>query len=325
MQARAADPPSRSECASWLTITCQFDRVAGREFDGTLSQAMTVFFARQQQPPPLSRRCGFVFACLFGWSFISSNIPAAGGASLLGQAIVPGRAAAISFPLDDYHASYAAQGGNPKPSKGRMVVAVPAGFDPARTWPILVINSTSDAGRTSPMDMWFYRDPVVREGWVVLASDAGIAPKHDTTEWRLAMLSAALQLMHKEWPRSAQWPTAFAGLSGGAKLSCALAGALAKAGGIRIVGVFLAGMNEDRLTEAYEKLKPPRSFLDVPVWLSCGSYDRIAPLARQEEVEASMRHGGFQHVRLESFAGRHEVSVPELQRALRWFRQLGRF
>jgi len=34
---------------------------------------------------------------------------------------------------------------------------------------------------------------------------------------------------------------------------------------------------------------------------------------------------GFKHVRLESFAGSHQVQPAQVQLALRWFRQLGNF
>src|SRR5215813_10794878 len=75
-----------------------------------------------------------------------------GAASLLGREIVPGHTADIQFPVDEYFQNYAAEGGNPKPATGRMVFTAPKNFDPSRAWPILIVTSTTDANRTSPMD-----------------------------------------------------------------------------------------------------------------------------------------------------------------------------
>jgi hypothetical protein len=76
------------------------------------------------------------------------------------------------------------------------------------------------------------------EGWVVLASDATISMRIDSTQWRLAMLAAALEAVRKDW-QSAKWPLAFAGFSGGSKRSGTLGAMLAKTGSVRICGFFL--------------------------------------------------------------------------------------
>jgi len=57
------------------------------------------------------------------------------------------------------------------------VIAFPAGFDPSRPWPILIVTSTSDFNRTSAMDVDWYRRPATAEGWIVLGSDATVAPQ----------------------------------------------------------------------------------------------------------------------------------------------------
>lgn len=141
----------------------------------------------------------------------------------------------------------------------------------------------------------------------------------------MGLLAAGLQEIRREWPQSAQWPVAFAGLSGGAKRSGVLAAMLAKSGAVNICGLFLCGINEDRISPAYRDYSPPRDFLNVPIWLSSGQRDPIAPPAAHEHVRASLQRAGFTHVRLEAFDGRHELKPAEVQRALRWFRQLGHF
>src|SRR5713226_7319499 len=73
-------------------------------------------------------------------------------ATLAGQAVRPGGTLDIRFPVAKDCQDYAAAGGNPRPNTGRAVLAFPKNFDPARSWPILIVTSTSDANRTSPMD-----------------------------------------------------------------------------------------------------------------------------------------------------------------------------
>jgi pimeloyl-ACP methyl ester carboxylesterase len=246
-------------------------------------------------------------------------------ATLLGQEIRGGGKIDVRFPVDKYFQDYAAVGGNPRPTTGRALLFFPKDFDPARAWPILIVTSTTDYGRTSPHDAPWYQDPAMVEGWVVLATDATIKPKQDSTFWRLGLLAAALEAIRKEWPQSAQWPVAFAGISGGAKRSCVLSAMLAKSGTVKTCGIFLAGINDDRLSKAYQEYHPPPDFLDVPIWLSSGLDDPIAPPRLHEKVYASIKRTGFRHVRLEGFMGGHQLKQSEVRRALKWFRELGRF
>ena len=263
------------------------------------------------------------FATLLGLCLFL--IAPAQGAKLAGQQIQGGETTDIRFPVEKYFQDYAAQGGNPRPTTGRALLMFPKGFDPARPWPILIVTSTTDFGRTSSMDAPWYQKPATDEGWIVLASDATIKPRNDSTLWRLGLLGAALEAIRKEWPQSAQWPVAFAGLSGGAKRSGVLGAMLAKSGTVRICGFFLAGINDDRLSAAYKEYQPPAEFLNVPVWISNGDRDQIAPPQLQEKVYFSIKRTGFQHVRLEGFFGGHQLKQSEVQRALRWFRELGKF
>jgi hypothetical protein len=260
---------------------------------------------------------------LFSFCLLWSGV--AEGATLAGQTIRPGATLDIRFPIDKDCQNYAAAGGNPRPTTGRAVITFPKNFDPARRWPILVVTSTTDANRTSPMDAPMYEDPATAEGWIVLASDATIRPRLDSTTWRLGILVAALQTIRKEWPQARQWPVAFAGFSGGAKSSGVLGVMLAKSGVVNVCGFFLAGINDDRLGQAYKEFHPPPDFLKTPIWLSSGMNDRTASPGKHEYVKSSLEHNGFQRVHLESFFGGHEVNPAQVQLALRWFREVGKF
>ncbi len=178
------------------------------------------------------------------------------GATLAGHQVQSGGSLDLQFPLSNYFQEYAAQGGNPRPTTGRVLLFFPNGFDPARSWPILIVTSTTDFGCTSIKDAPWYRDAAMKEGWIVLATDATISPRADSLQWRLSILTATLQMIRNDWPQSAQWPVAFAGFSGGAKRSGILAAMLADNRGFKICGMFLAGINSDRVTAARKDYHP---------------------------------------------------------------------
>jgi hypothetical protein len=64
-----------------------------------------------------------------------------------GVPFTAGSTVQANAPLSAEEKTYAAQGGNPVPPAAVAVIATPAGFDPKRSWPVLVICSTSDFKR----------------------------------------------------------------------------------------------------------------------------------------------------------------------------------
>src|SRR6185436_5660022 len=101
--------------------------------------------------------------------------------TLAGQQVQSGKLVEIQFPVPKYFQDIAAQFGTPRPETGRAVLTFPPGFDPSRRWPILIVTSTSDFHRTSPMDVEWYRPAADAEGWMILAADATIKPKSDSS------------------------------------------------------------------------------------------------------------------------------------------------
>ena len=263
-----------------------------------------------------------ILAGLIWLSATPANLEAA---TLAGQPVQGGKLVEIRFPVSKRFQDMAAQGGNPRVETGRAVLTFPPGFDPARRWPILIVTSTTDYHRTSPMDAEWYHPPADAEGWVILASDATIKPRQDSTPWRLGMLGAALEAVRKEWPQSAKWPVAFAGMSGGAKRSCILSAMMGKSGLVNICGLYLSGINEDRLSPAYKTYQPGADFLNIPIWISGGMDDEIATPSSEGAVQGSLQRTGFKRVRIERFMGGHRLKRSEVRLALRWFRELGGF
>jgi hypothetical protein len=246
----------------------------------------------------------------------------AGSSTFAGVAFSPGSTVKANVPLSGEEKSLASQGGNVAPSNAVAVLATPSNFDPRKSWPVLVVCSTSDFKRQNRDDLVdFYRRVGLAEGWVLLAGDGPQPARKDTAAWRGAMTLAAIDALHRSFPGSDKWPIACAGFSGGGKGVGLVAPLLAK-NGSRLAGIYITGANEDRLSEGYARVGPGKEFLMTPVYISSGRDDRIATLEQQYNVTGSIKRTGFQRIRIGTFHGGHEVNDAQTSIALRWFRRL---
>ena len=238
-----------------------------------------------------------------------------------GVRIKPGMTVRAEVPLNGTERSYASDATKNVPGTAVAVIAIPRDFDPHKTWPVLVVFSTSDFNRLNRDDLvQFYRDAALSQGWVVLAGDGRDVSPNDTHGWRAAMTLAAVDALHNSFAGSPNWPIALAGFSGGAKRASVLAPVMYLTG-CRLCGLYLSGMNQDFLSLSYRKSRIGADFLKVPVFLSSGTNDKIAPVAAAREVAGELRHTGFRSVRFETFAGEHAVKNNHTIEALRWFRK----
>lgn len=244
------------------------------------------------------------------------------GLSFAGVPLTPGATVSANVPLNDLEKSYVSEGGNAVPSHSVAVLAVPRGFDPKKIWPVMVVFASSEHGHQNADDLrMIWRHFAFAEGWVALAGDGPLpAPRVDSSGWRAGHTFAALDALHRSFPGSERWPIVAMGQSGGAKRASYLAPLFA-VGGYRMAGIFLTGINEDRITEGCRRFKPPRDFYSIPIFLSSGDKDRIATPNQQSAVENSMRRTGFKNIRHKTFAGGHEGWAPHVVEALRWFRE----
>jgi hypothetical protein len=253
------------------------------------------------------------FACLF-------NADATGAVTFAGVPFAAGSTVRANVPLNAQERSFAAEGGNPVPPNAVAMLATPPSFDPRNAWPVLVVFSSSDAKRQNRDDLVaFYRKVGPREGWVVLAGDGPHPARLDIAAWRAAMTLAAIDALHRSFAGSEKWPIACAGFSGGARRAGFIAPLLTRFG-CHVIGIYLAGVNEDHLTEGYGKFQPGSNFLTTPILISAGREDKIATLDQQYGVMSSIKRTGFSRVRIETFHGGHEVKDFETIAALRWFR-----
>jgi hypothetical protein len=239
-----------------------------------------------------------------------------------GVAFSPGSTVKANVPLSAQEKSLAGQGGNAVPPNAVAMLATPSNFDSRKSWPVLVVCSTSDFKRQNRDDLVeFYRRTGLTEGWVLLAGDGPQPARNDTGAWRGAMTLAAIDALHRSFPGSNNWPIACAGFSGGGKGVGLVAPLLAR-NGSRVAGIYITGANEDRLSDGYSRVAPGAGFLTTPVYISAGRDDRIATVEQQYNVAGSVKRNGFQRIRIGTFHGGHEVNDAQTSIALRWFRQL---
>jgi hypothetical protein len=267
---------------------------------------------------------GSLFLALVRVCFAAALIARAaqGALTFEGVPVQTGKATTALVPLSAEEKTYAAIGGNRVPEKAVAVLTVPGNFDPQKTWPVLVVFSTSDFHWDNRHDIPFYSTEALSENWLILTGDGPERPRDDSTGWRSAMTLAALDALHRSFPGSNRWPIACAGISGGAKRACLIAPLLALKGN-RVAGLYLAGVNEDLLGEGYRKIHPGADFLGTKIFITSGQSDRIATPAQTERVMTSMRKNGYRQVRLKTFPEGHRVKRPLTLAALRWFNSGG--
>jgi len=204
---------------------------------------------------------------------------------------------------------------NPKLTRARVGVAVPAGFDPLKAWPVLVVTNTEAYSNIDALKQ--FKDSALSENWVILAADeVGAEPnKEGAMKW--PCMGAAFDYLTRAWPGLKDWPIACGGMSGGAKNSSFLAGDLVREHH-RVVGLLLMGCNQDMATVAFRK-GGAAGMLGASVFISSGKSDTIATPQSAVEVKNSLQATGFHKVRLESFDGAHDIYQPHVTEALRWF------
>ncbi|HEX4524279.1 MAG TPA: hypothetical protein VH704_12230 [Casimicrobiaceae bacterium] len=213
----------------------------------------------------------------------------------------------------------AGRSGPSRVSHALVTVAVPADFDAARRYPVMVVSATSD--ESSRALLGAYAETAVAGGWILVAADPAekIPVERDDVNLRYALNATALAALASRWPESGNAPLAFGGFSGGAKYSGWLAAAFARQGR-PIVGIYLAGINADTVTPTARHFGVlNESFKRIPVFLQSGQRDTVATPADHRNVRDQLEHAGFSEVRIEYGAGSHEVDPRSLRTALDWF------
>jgi predicted esterase len=232
--------------------------------------------------------------------------------------ITPGEILRFAAPVTEQARAEIARTGKAPVATGALVL--PPGYtNLSKPCALLIISVPSGGSAISRLAS--VTNVGLPQGWAMLAADG---PKmefdQDTIQVGYAVLGSVLNHLARTWPITRQWPVACAGFSGGAKRSAAVAGAMTR-DGWKVIGVFMGGCNEDRASTALELFHPGPGFLRVPMFLSNGDQDPIANPTHGASVRDSMLRSGFTTIRLESFAGKHQLNKEHLREALDWFQQ----
>ena len=224
----------------------------------------------------------------------------------------------IKVPANIAANAEASRAGIPGVMTLKGVVALPQGFDPRLTWPVLLI--TAPSGASAVQSLGAYTNTALALGWVVTAVDGPrVKTEQDNSTFAWAMISSLLDQLHASWPQSKYWPFACAGFSGGAKRAAMTAANMMRQQDA-VIGVFMGGCNEDRATTGLEISRPGSKFLDVPMFLSNGRRDSIAGPEQGQKVRLSMEQTGFRKIRLETYDEGHRLDTNQVKAALEWFR-----
>ncbi len=217
-----------------------------------------------------------------------------------------------------------AAGGAGQPEVVLIGLALPDGFDPASPTPVLFTSVTGDPYQSNLKEMEVYRERALDRGWIVLTGQPHPWPdrEQDTVTSRRAACLAAFRTLADLFPASRDWPTAFAGFSGGSKMSQLLAGS-AIAQGRHVVGAYMSGCNENKWVDIIDAYDPDREALkDMGYFLSSGKFDQVSSRQQMKDVRTTLRKKGARNVRLEYFDGPHANYLPHLDEALAWFEEL---
>jgi predicted esterase len=236
--------------------------------------------------------------------------------------ISPGEKAISIIPFSKQETRWLKSASMTRYKEAEVSIAVPDGFDPARTYPILVTCVTGDRYLSNTEEMDKYWPQAIKEDWIVVTGWAQPSPKLDKKLYRRAVTVAALRGLAEAVPASADWPVAVAGFSGGSK-NTALTAAHLQLEGYRIIGMMMAGCNEDLSGYALRKIvKDKAAYTDIPVFISIGESDRVSTVAQGKRVADSLRKRGFEKVRMETYAGGHVLNRDHVPVALQWFTSL---
>jgi hypothetical protein len=245
--------------------------------------------------------------------------------TLSGQTIWLGTNRVTPGQITEFAVAPNARAGMEAATAGRRItmvkgaVAVPDGFNLIKPRPILIVSVPS--GGSAIRAVPGYTNAALPAGWLVIAADGPhVAVEEDTVQWGWGVLSSALDYVWRSWPQTKTWPVATAGFSGGAKRSATVAAAVMKEGRA-VIGIFMGGCNEDRLTLGLQLYRPGEAFKQLPVFLSNGGADPIAGPQHLAPALESMRRSGFGNIRNETYQGGHQLNNEQLGLALRWFKQ----
>jgi hypothetical protein len=236
--------------------------------------------------------------------------------------LVLGEKSVFEFPLEKQELRWLKSSGMTQYKSAEVSIAVPEDFDPDKTYPVLITCVTGDRSASNTKEMDKYWPQAIREGWVVVTGWAQPRPRFDKLLFRRAVTVAAMRALREQVPGSKDWPVAVGWFSGGSKNTAFIAAYL-QVEGYPVIGMFMAGCNQDHTGDALRKTSPDKeAYRRIPVFLSTGESDRVSTVAQSKAVGASIKKRGFLNVRFETYPGKHVLNREHVPVALNWFSSL---
>ncbi|HEX7272026.1 MAG TPA: hypothetical protein VF420_07750 [Casimicrobiaceae bacterium] len=259
-------------------------------------------------------------------SLVLLTLVLAASAALAAPGLTPGGYTAFKVELPRELRQMAGRGELSPVTIADVTVAVPANFDAARDWPVMIVSATSDRPyQSSRLLLAAYAPVALEAGWILVAADPDeeVTVAQDDVPLRYALNIAALAALEQRWPGAAAARLAFGGFSGGSKYSGWLAAGFASRGR-SIAGIYLAGCNLNTVVPAAQQFGVlTDAYRRVPVFLQSGETDVVSTMADHQRVMDEIKHAGFRNVRIEYFSGPHDIEPRLLRTALSWFGELG--
>ncbi len=126
---------SRHSSPRTLPLAALFSRREGASLNFSALELSDFNVTRAVRNP----RAAWIFCALAGLGFCTRAFPM--GLSFAGVPLTPPATVRANVALSDLEKSYVSEGGNVVPFHAVAVLAVPRGFDPKKTWPVLVVFS----------------------------------------------------------------------------------------------------------------------------------------------------------------------------------------
>lgn len=233
--------------------------------------------------------------------------------------IKPGRVHYIRVELTDREKEVLSQFGNTAPEYAILSIGLPSDYDSDKVYPILFTSVTGNIYAPNAYSIRNYYRSTQKTGWIVVSIDGDHWPKRDTIVWRIGMMEVAVRYMNERWMLFEEMPVAYAGFSGGAKISVYLS-YFSILLGKTPAGLFLSGCNQAPVKEAAKMTELDENAVrGIPVFFSMGEDDRIATLSDSRKVTQTMARAGFSRQQIDVHPGGHHLESFHLLEALQFF------
>ena len=230
----------------------------------------------------------------------------------------------LTLPLNDKLLREAAEFGDTGVTGVFVIIVVPDDFDPAKTYPLLILNNYVQTGSTNIELMNQHAKVATQLGFVLVSTSVlggeGKSRISDTLRW--GMVEATLNEMHEKWPATQEWPVAISGTTYGSKFACSLSAIMMKER-YHVIGLFLTDLTSDSPSEALEIYQPTKSkYTRMPIYVSAYSKTRDEPHKYEERAKAELDEAGFSKMKFNYYYERSvKIYGPHLKEALEWFQE----